>query len=50
MLQEKHCIMYHQLFFTKQEGMDSFRNSLENNPFKTYRGTRKLHQSHVTNP
>ena len=44
MLQEKHCFMYRQFFFTKEEGMDSFRSSLENNPFKTYRGTRKLHQ------
>ena len=32
-----------QFFLTKEE-MDSFRNDLENNPFKTYRGTRKLHQ------
>ena len=44
MLQEKHCFMYRQFFFTKEEGMDSFRNSLENNPFKTDRGTHKLHQ------
>ena len=33
MLQEKHCVMDHQLFFIKEEEMDSFRNSLENNPF-----------------
>ena len=44
MLQEKHCVMDHQFFFIKKEEMDSFRNNLENNPFKTYRGTRKLHQ------
>ena len=31
-------------FFLIKEEMDSFRNDLENNPFKTYRGTRKLHQ------
>ena len=44
MLQEKHCVMDHQFFFIKKEEMDSFRNNLENNPFKTYRGTRKLRQ------
>ena len=44
MLQEKQCIMDHQFFFIKEEEMDSFRNSLENNPFKTYRETYKLHQ------
>ena len=44
MLQEKHCVMDRQFFFIKEEEMDSRRNSLENNPFKTYREARKLHQ------
>ena len=43
LLQEKHCVMEHQFFFIKEE-LDSFRNSLENNQFKTYRGTCTLHQ------
>ena len=45
MLEEKHCVMDQQFFFIKEEEMDSFRNSLENNPFKTYIGTHKLHQT-----
>ena len=44
MLQEKHCVMDCQFFFIKEEEMDSFRNILENDPFKTYGGTHKLHQ------
>ena len=44
MLQEKHCVMDRQFFFIKEEEIDSFGNSLENNPVKTYSGTRKLHQ------
>ena len=43
LLQEKHCVMDHQFFFIKEE-LNSFRNSLENNQFKTYRGTCTLHQ------
>ena len=43
MLQEKR-VMDLQFFFIKEEETDSFRNSLENNSFKTYRGTCKFHQ------
>ena len=42
MLQEKQWVIDRQFFFIKKE-MESFRNDLEKNQFKTYRGTCKLH-------